>query len=229
MENILVLLVFSLSPAVMVGAWFYYKDRTKEPVLLVFGAWLVGMVAVVPASVLESLLLGLVGGRSQVLDAFVVVAALEEAFKFPVTCFFVRYSAGEEIYNGILYGASVGLGFAALENVYYISRFGMSVAVVIGRALTAVPLHGLCGAMMGFYISRGLRYGERYSRLRAFLMPVLYHGSYNWGLFAGNLWGLFLVPLVLISLWRSILAEIKVSQTIDLARSIMRTKGGRGP
>lgn len=220
--------MFSLSPAVMVGAWFYYKDRTKEPVLLVFGAWLVGMVAVVPASLLESLLLRLVGGRSDLLDAFLVVAALEEAFKFPITCFFVRYSGGEEIYNGILYGASVGLGFAALENVYYISRFGMSLAVVIGRALTAVPLHGLCGAMMGFYISRGLRYQERYFRLRAFLMPVFYHGSYNWGLFAGNFWGLILVPVVLVSLWRSILAEIRVSQTIDMAHSIIKSKGVRG-
>ena len=43
------------------------------------------------------------------------------------------------VFDGVVYAVCVSLGFSGLENVVYIKRFGMDVALI--RGLAAVPLH----------------------------------------------------------------------------------------
>ena len=83
--------------------------------------------------------------------SFVFVAAVEEALKYWI----VRkkiwdHPAFDEYFDGIMYAVTASLGFAALENVFYVTDGGLYVGVI--RALMAVPAHALFGAMMGYYI-----------------------------------------------------------------------------
>ncbi|MGC7950656.1 PrsW family glutamic-type intramembrane protease, partial [Bacillus sp. II_CA] len=58
----------------------------------------------------------------------------------------------DDPYDGILYGASISLGFATIENVLYLLSFGLDTAFM--RALLPVSSHALFGVVMGYYYGR---------------------------------------------------------------------------
>jgi hypothetical protein len=84
--------------------------------------------------------------------------------------------------DGVVYGTAASLGFAALENILYVSEGGFGLAVM--RAVTAVPGHALLGVIMGFYVGRARFDPERRRRwLRlALVIPILLHGLYDFPL-----------------------------------------------
>jgi protease PrsW len=92
-----------------------------------------------------------------------------------------------ELKNGLVYGAAVGLGFAALENVLYESSaitIGLDVFVgtAVLRALTSTFLHASATAISGFGISRKIvlaNKGQKVSWLPYYGLAVLLHGSFN--------------------------------------------------
>ena len=124
---------------------------------------------------------------------FFLAAIPEEFFKF---VFLKRYIISEkcdEPYDMVFYGAMVSVGFAAVENVGYVMDHGLGVAVA--RAFTAVPLHAICGAIMGYGLlqskmsygrkSLGDKYFSWPVMKGALLLPVMIHGLYNWPLCVG--------------------------------------------
>ncbi|KPD00870.1 Protease PrsW [Geobacillus sp. BCO2] len=74
----------------------------------------------------------------------------------------------DEPYDGIVYSASVSLGFATLENILYLLANGVETA--IARALLPVSSHALFSVIMGFYFgkakfavkSAAIIYGRRF-------------------------------------------------------------------
>jgi protease PrsW len=81
------------------------------------------------------------------------VGLVEEGAKFLLMRSVLwRLDSFKERYDGILYGAAVGLGFGATENIIYVLNGGMDTAVV--RAFTAVPMHGLLGVVSGYYLGK---------------------------------------------------------------------------
>ena len=76
-----------------------------------------------------------------------------------------RRTAFDEPMDGLVYGVAASLGYAAWENIDYVFIFYRSIwkliynpsfKVAIFRAFSAVPLHALCGVMMGFLIAETL-------------------------------------------------------------------------
>jgi RsiW-degrading membrane proteinase PrsW (M82 family) len=87
--------------------------------------------------------------------------------------------------DGIVYGAAVSLGFAAMENTVYVLDTGMDQAVA--RAVTAIPAHASFGAIMGYFVGRAIYHSHRSaagSLLLGFLCPVGLHTFYNFPLLA---------------------------------------------
>lgn len=87
----------------------------------------------------------------QFIKAFFVVALIEEFSKY----IFVRfYSQPKKYFNepfdGIVYAVMVSMGFAAIENIAYVSQGGMGTAIV--RAFTAVPAHATFAVLMGYFM-----------------------------------------------------------------------------
>ena len=95
--------------------------------------------------------------------------------------------------DGLVYGVAASLGYAAWENIdyvlFYINESGKivydpSLYVAIVRAFSAVPLHALCGVMMGFLISQTLfeKKYNFYNLILALAVPVGIHGLWNYSM-----------------------------------------------
>ena len=88
------------------------------------------------------------------------------------------------VFDGVIYGVTASLGFAALENVLYVLDTGLTTAGV--RAWTAIPLHCITGIFMGHYygVARAAdmwadRRASKSLQLKSLLIPMLIHGAYD--------------------------------------------------
>src|SRR5438067_219966 len=119
----LVLAGSAVAPALLLLWYLYGQDQHPEPRSVVLKTFLLGMVICVPivpvASALELLGAGQAGpwGRAAT-SAFLGAAIPEEFFKFLVLRAWVwRQPAFDEPMDGLIYGATASLGFAALESL----------------------------------------------------------------------------------------------------------------
>ena len=208
--------VLTLLPIVGLLRFFYKRDLNPEPRAALVGTFVRGILVVIPVLLVAGLLSRLFPAGfgpwfHAWFVAFVLAALPEEYFKLRVL---TRYSAiqpcFDEPMDGIVYGATAALGFAALENVMYAWSGGWSVALL--RAFTAVPMHAVTGAMLGYGIAREVfPPNKSQSILGGFIAAVVLHGLYDlfllgaqYGVLAGTvsesqiLWLFALSMLVLI-------------------------------
>ncbi len=183
------LLSLALLPAAVLLTYVYRMDTIeKEPWRLLAKLFGFGCLCAIPASVLEwlggTLLASVANGRLRtILDAFVVVAVAEEGCKFLFLCTTWNHPAFDYRYDAIVYAVCVSLGFAALENVLYVSRYGFATGVM--RAFTSVPGHCFFGVYMGYWFGSAKYarfYGLPHFRKRlalSLLVPTLLHGFYD--------------------------------------------------
>ena len=188
MKTILILTV-ALLPAIALLYYIWKKDPQKEPTSWLVKAVVWGVAICIPIAVIEvgieAVLFG--GGTpSTLLDttvmAFFVAALPEEAGKLLVLWLLLRKNPYfDEHFDGIVYAVCVGLGFAAIENVFYVfdhSDEWLSVAVM--RSLLAVPGHYAYAVLMGYYYSI-YHFVDRSPKIAVcmLMVPVLAHGVYD--------------------------------------------------
>jgi RsiW-degrading membrane proteinase PrsW (M82 family) len=182
----LLLLGSALVPTFLLLWYFYSRDEHPEPRGVVFMTFLLGTfipIPVIPLElVMDAMLSGVHGFWSKALTrAFFGAAIPEEVFKFLVLRHYaMKQSAFDEPMDGIVYGATASLGFAALENLLYVGQGGLGVAMM--RALSAVPFHAFNGVIMGAYAGRswGAEPSQRSGLLaRGLLYAILLHGAYD--------------------------------------------------
>ena len=65
----------------------------------------------------------------------------------------------EEPFDGILYAAVVSVGFATMENFYYLDQFG--VAVVTTRTVITIPAHAFMSVPMGYFVAKSRIYLDK--------------------------------------------------------------------
>ena len=58
----------------------------------------------------------------------------------------------EESFDGILFAVVVSVGFATLENFYYLDQYG--IAVVALRTVVTIPAHAFISVPMGYYVAK---------------------------------------------------------------------------
>jgi protease PrsW len=175
--------VFTVLPFYLLLRYYYRSDLFREPRGALTRTFLLGLATAVPALLVE-LGLGAIPVRSlgpipaAAYVAFVVAAIPEEALKLLVVGrYCARLPDFDEPMDGIVYGATAGLGFAAIENALYILSGGLFAALI--RGMTSVPLHATCGAVLGYYVARGRPEGRRGSVVRGFALAVVIHGLYD--------------------------------------------------
>lgn len=182
----LVSIVVSLVPGLL-WLWFFRRQDVFEPepkrlLLLFFAA---GMASVIPAFVLEypwrSLIqsgLGLNGWGRHALIHFVLVAGVEESAKMTALSLLARrLPEFDEPLDGIIYGVTVGLGFAALENLLYTLSYGAAVGGF--RAVIASLAHASFTGWLGYFVTIA-KFGRGKSPLlRGLAVAIFLHGTYN--------------------------------------------------
>lgn len=212
-----------IAPGLALLSYFYLKDEYEtEPLSLVLRMFLYGTFLVFPLMFIQYVLKVEDMLPNPFVEAFLATSLLEEFFKWFVFYYAIYdHCKFNEPYDGIVYGVSVSLGFATLENILYLLANGVEFAVT--RALLPVSSHALFGVIMGFYLGKAkFSLPEREKRyiLLSFLLPFLFHGIYNYILLTQKQWIYYILPFM-IFLWWLALRKVKLARimTIDITQS----------
>ena len=119
--------------------------------------------------------------------AFLEAAAPEETGKFLVLMYFLlRHEDLRRPVDAVVLSVMVSVGFAAIENIYYVFGSANWTETAMLRAITAVPMHATVGLIMGcFAAQRAMQASPTRRTLAAMLLwPVVFHGAYNYPVFA---------------------------------------------
>jgi RsiW-degrading membrane proteinase PrsW (M82 family) len=191
----------AIAPTLLVLWTVASMDNRREPTMVVLAAFLLGagsafLISYVRIPVPGISILTNWPISQTYLHATFEIAAPEEAAKLIVLVFFCsRYIAYDHPMEGVVYGAAVGLGFAAYENLFYLANnpdYWKTIAFM--RGLFTVPVHGALGVIIGIYVVRA-RFGDTSARHRRHDYRIKSYFT-GWGI-ATVLHGLFDFPLLL--------------------------------
>jgi RsiW-degrading membrane proteinase PrsW (M82 family) len=228
--------LLALLPAALF-IWFWYLRRTDRqvPGSMIAWGWIVGLILVWPAFQLEHgarwlwsvlspgtvhyflgavlPLQGWVDIVAPAIGTFLIVALVEEGLRYAVLRWWITRSARvDQVFDGLVLGVALGLGFATLENTLYFwelfrqESFDTLVFVFFLRFLISTVAHVSFGGLMGVFLARGVLGWDNPKRefWRALWMPWLIHGSYDL-LLGLNLTFhavlLIVPPLILLMVW----------------------------
>jgi RsiW-degrading membrane proteinase PrsW (M82 family) len=221
----LLLLFVSILPVYLVGRYIYNKDRDKEPVGLITKLFFCGVGAFV-LTIFITIFLGMFFPSllSETYDTdllslffrvFLGIALVEEfskwLFVYKVSFNHIEF---DQVYDMMVYAAFVALGFACVENIFYVFEHGFGVGII--RGLLAVPGHACDGVLMGYYLSmaklcevRDDKESKSNSIFMSILIPVLLHGFYDYCLFSQRLLFIGMFFIFVICLYIIVVKRIK--------------------
>lgn len=206
----IVSLAIAAAPVVFILFWFYHKDKfQKEPLKMLLYAFIAGCLSIIPAIILETLWdnwkLDSRGNIILAVYAYIVVGFSEEISKYYFLKDIIKKPYVDEPYDGILYSVTVSLGFAFVENIFYVFEHGNGVGIL--RAFTAVPAHSTFAAVMGYYLSKAKFEGNVFANtMKAIAGAVILHGSYDYFLFINN------IPLIQIGAFVSLFIGVLITR-----------------
>lgn len=244
----IVLILAALLPALVLCIYVFNKDRAeKEPLSLLLKLLVLGVISCFPIVAVSSPLCDIISIKYyadsgsgfyvyQFMENFVGVALVEELGKL---IFLILGSAKSKYFNslfdGVIYAVFVSLGFAAFENILYVSDGGLSVALL--RAVSAVPGHMFFGVLMGYHysmwhISRKAKKIEKQLRkegllpkgrsistignlFKSLIIPVLAHGAYDFCCSIGSVLFTLIFIAFVIFLYRHCFKKIKTLSQQD--------------
>ncbi|MBK7641914.1 MAG: PrsW family intramembrane metalloprotease [Planctomycetes bacterium] len=181
-------------PGLMWLYGFWIKDRLEpEPHKRLVQVFLLGGLAALLIAYarprLEWVLPDHPGVQCDLVDAFVVTALAEEIAKlaaFLLGGLWLRDC--NEPMDGIVYAAAAALGFASIENAFFLASEGDARLIVV-RGFTSTLAHVVFLAPAGFFLVRAKLAGGRWRgelAALAVVAAVLLHGSYDWILMHGQ-------------------------------------------
>lgn len=232
----LLALFLALAPAVALLAYIRHLDKYEpEPWNVMGRAFLFGCLSVIPAIIIE-LLWGLVlpseGFVGTIWTAFVLASLTEEFCKGGMAYWAVwKKPEFNEVMDGVVYFGVAHMGFAVTENLKYVFMNGGNIYQglmnAFARTTTAVPLHVICGMIMGYHMGQA-KHGPEKERtshyIQAFAIPILLHGFYDLGAFnqigtirtvddlMRNGFGSALLYAAVVALWLFMLPRVKQAQ-----------------
>ena len=213
MIRIILLLLIAILPVYLIGLYIYNKDTEKESKRLLFKLFCFGIVACIPAVILEFVIgsfFDVNEGSNLFLMFFYIfcsIAFVEEICKwlFVYKISYMHYEF-DQIYDAIVYCVFLSLGFAAFENIFYILDGGFKIGLL--RAVCSVPGHACFAIAMGNYLGFAkLAYFnkdkkvERKNLILSIVVPIILHGLYDFCLVTDNLLFLMLFLGILVFIY----------------------------
>jgi RsiW-degrading membrane proteinase PrsW (M82 family) len=168
--------------------WFFLRQDIyrPEPRTLIALTFVLGCMATIPASIIEAIFRGDVdldeGASLSTVAAtmLLVVGPVEEVCKFAVVRlkpYRSRYF--DEPMDGLVYAAAASLGFASLENLFYVAKFGPE--VMIGRAPLSTVAHLVFGSIWGYAL--GVHHASAHNRTGLVVISLgvasIVHATFN--------------------------------------------------
>jgi len=198
------LLALAILPPILIAYYIYKKDKyEKEPKALIIKSFLFGCVAILPAVFLEKIFhSGLF--PNLFFYSFFGIALIEEGVKyFLLKKYMYKKDAFNEPMDGIVYAVMISLGFATVENIFYVFKYqDQSLYVAIVRMFTAIPLHAVCGVILGYFIGLAKFSQDKKSLFyKGLFLAVLIHALYNYFLFVAQ--DAFSIIILLVAVYYS--------------------------
>ena len=184
-------LMLAIAPGIAISLYIIFKDEYNiEPRRHLIISFLLGMLAIIPALLIETIIalaeqgpfFNSIAGIG--VKAYISVALVEELFKFMMLRYYAfRKPEFDEPFDGIVYAVMVGMGFATVENIFYVSQSGIQTAIV--RMFLAIPAHATFAIIMGYFMGKAKFSTHKKSNLMiaGIVWAVLFHGSYDYFLF----------------------------------------------
>lgn len=182
-------IVSAVLPVLVLLYFIYKKDKYQpEPIGKLIWTFVVGCLSVVPAALMEAVIMPLAPDASAmpvlngVFNGYLVAGFSEELCKLLLLLLVIwRSPHFDEYFDGIVYAAYLSLGFACVENIGYVLQGDDQMFTALMRGVLAVPAHFLFAVTMGYYVSLAKfdpshRSGHLF---KAFLVPMLLHGTYD--------------------------------------------------
>ena len=205
----------TILPPILLGIAIWKSDKFPEPGKFLVASFLLGVSIIFPLDlfirIAEDHIAPLLGidldsinawnegawkeddavypAAARTFMSFFRAAFLEEGIKFALLIFFcVRLSDLNEPMDAIVYGAAIGLGYAAIENIGYLNYGDLETAWTLSIVkVRYIPLlmHLGFGVLMGWLLSLNLfeersLFKRRLMLILALAIPVIFHGSYNY-------------------------------------------------
>ena len=205
---------YTILPPIFIVGYIYRKDLyDKEPGKIIRKCFLYGILIALPVGFLEIFIEKTgVFAESIFLYSFFGVALIEEGGKlYALMKYPFKLKDFNEPYDGILYSATIGLGFAFIENILYvIGNLDMAREIAMGRMFTAIPAHAAFGVLMGYFV--GLAKFDLKNKTRlvitGLVIATLTHCLYNYFIFkfSNSVYMLFTFVVLIIALYLSKIA-----------------------
>ena len=209
-------LAITVVPSIIILLFFYLSDKFKEPKSTITTVFFLGILICLPAGILNGFMSDNFGdpkNQNDLTHSFLGPAWTEEILKFLVLYTIVlRRKEFNEPMDGLVYGVVVSLGFATYENYTYVYEWAAVIAqeenvnlselsnyIAFARSYSAVPMHGLNGAVMGYYFGMYAFSGNKNFLGLSLGLPYLFHGFYNYILFPNSM--IIIVILLIFSLY----------------------------
>ena len=181
MSTFIQIMLLSVLPGLIWVIFIYKTDKYEpEPTKQILKAFILGVLCVFPAVLLE----GLFDIGSQHFMAIVVAPVVEETLKFLIfMIFFYHAKDFDEPLDGIIYACSIALGFATIENVFYVFsalQYNSVFEVASMRAFLSIPGHFLFSALWGYAagtVKFRLRHGVTLGA--GLVTAILLHAGFN--------------------------------------------------
>jgi RsiW-degrading membrane proteinase PrsW (M82 family) len=181
-----------LIPVVFVTFLYDHQHLSSLTLPTIAQSFLIGgLLGTLGAAVLEPLLVPAIDpGQNLPISSALMIGLIEEGCKLAAVIFLARRGRHTSEMDGLLLGATVGMGFAALESTgYAFSAFllsqghvGASIASTLARGLLAPFGHGVWTATVGAVLFRESKPADfRLDRrvLLTYLFVSLLHGLWD--------------------------------------------------
>lgn len=196
---------------VLFWLWFWeHEDKHPEPKKLVFLAFVAGMVGVIIALFLEEVVCIYLNSSCSPVpptSIFIVWAVIEELVKFTMAYVFVlRRIENDEPIDSMMYMITVALGFAALENIFFLFNLFLFKhaleAFITGNArfVGATLLHTAASGTIGLTLATAFYRGSRVRWLFVtigVITAIVLHASFNLSIIASS-GGLNIIPFYIV-------------------------------
>ncbi|MEA4882083.1 MAG: PrsW family glutamic-type intramembrane protease [Clostridia bacterium] len=219
--SLLMLFGVSVVPGALWLVYFYRKDKYEaEPPALVAKVFFVGALMIIPAGIIETPLRDILTNppsfSALLLACILGIGLIEEYLKYWAVrrTVFHRPEFNEPV-DGVIYGISAGLGFAAFENAMYATSYGLQVGAM--RAVLTSIVHASFSGIVGFAVGLA-KFLPKPVQMpvigRAILVAAVLHGLYDF-LLITDLMNFYLTVLVVVFLYGALIARIRAALALS--------------
>jgi len=192
--KIIICVILASIPSFVWLAFYLRKDKHPEPNKMIIKVFLLGILAVPIAGLLEqgvSLGLEKLSLMEKIGITIIAFAFIEELLKYIVIRIgILKNSAFDEPVDAMIYMIIAALGFAAAENIYLLTQvypthltFLPALEFMTTRFLGATFLHALASAILGYFLAASLLINSKIRKTLIFggiIGATILHSIFNY-------------------------------------------------